>query len=372
MIRRKNISDVAKQVVDKAENGKRKKPAINVANLVPSGVTGIDLICSDNLAGAFHVGRIYNIVGDSSSGKTLLALTILAAIANCKRFDDYELAYDDVEHALNFDLSRMFGDKLNDRLEPPGGYNDDDEPINSNVVEDFFLYIRQLVNERIPFVYVLDSLDALDTKADSKKEDEVLDKHAKGKDSTSSNIGVKARQLSRFFARFKKDIAENKSVLIIISQTRDKMDAGKFQKKTTRSGGKALRFYSQIEMWLSTIKTLKTTINEVKHPIGQRVLVKIEKNKLTGKKHKKFIFDVYYDLGIDDVAACIDWLVENSIWRKKKNTIVASDLNIEASRKKLIEIIEDENLEPKLRRAMAKAWKNIEDQLKLNRKRRFK
>jgi len=72
--------------------------------LIPSGCTVLNLACSDDPTGAFTPGHMVNLIGDSSTGKTFLALTMLADIAHNSLFDDYRLIHDDVEEANEFDM----------------------------------------------------------------------------------------------------------------------------------------------------------------------------------------------------------------------------------------------------------------------------
>ena len=72
--------------------------------LIPSGSIMLNLACSDRWDGAWKPGRIVNIIGDSSSGKTLLALSMFGEMGLREKFDEYRFIYDDAEHALDFDL----------------------------------------------------------------------------------------------------------------------------------------------------------------------------------------------------------------------------------------------------------------------------
>ncbi len=79
--------------------------------LVPSGSTLLNLACSGSTAGAYKVGKIVNIIGDSSAGKSIEGFTLLAECANNPAFDKHELIYDDVESANSFNLEYLFGEK---------------------------------------------------------------------------------------------------------------------------------------------------------------------------------------------------------------------------------------------------------------------
>ena len=105
--------------------------------------------------------------------------------------------------------------------------------------------------------------------------------------------------------------------------------------------------------------------------IGNKVKAKITKNKLTGKV-REVEFPIFYDYGVDDIRSCIEWMVKENFWVKKKLTINAPELNIEGTADKIIKQIEDRGLERKLKRAVGNAWKNVEDTLLLNRKPKYR
>jgi hypothetical protein len=152
--------------------------------------------------------------------------------------------------------------------------------------------------------------------------------------------------------------------VIVISQTRDNLGFG-FTSKT-RSGGRALKFYSSHEMWLS----IKETFKKKKREIGIGANAKISKNKLTGKRRDVDI-PIYYDYGVDDISANIDFLVDEGHWIKEGNTIQAKDLDIVGTKATIIKGIEDQMLEQEVQKIVGTQWKIIEEDLRLGRKRRY-
>jgi hypothetical protein len=102
----------------------------------------------------------------------------------------------------------------------------------------------------------------------------------------------------------------------------------------------------------------------------------VRKNRITGKigKDRSVIFPIYYDHGIDDVGACVDFLVENGHWletKKDSGLFIATELTITASRNKLIHHIEDKNLENSIRHLCGEVWGQIEDEARVERKPRY-
>jgi recombination protein RecA len=122
-----------------------------------------------------------------------------------------------------------------------------------------------------------------------------------------------------------REIKSKEALVIVISQTRDNLGFG-FTTKT-RSGGRALKFYCAHEMWLS----VKEPIKKRKTQIGIHANLKISKNKLTGKR-RNIDIPIYDDYGVDDISANIDFLLEESFWKKEDQTILANNLNLKGTK----------------------------------------
>jgi hypothetical protein len=138
-----------------------------------------------------------------------------------------------------------------------------------------------------------------------------------------------------------------------------------------RAGGKALKFFSSIESWITYIGSIKKVVNNNKFEIGVNTRVKFGKNKYTGKRREPE-FVIFYDYGIDDIGSCIDFLIKNNHWKKKKQTIMANGLGIEGNKQKLIQRIEKKQEQKiKLFQETQKCWNKIEESLKLDRGRKF-
>ncbi len=322
--------------------------------LIPTGATLLNLALSSTPSGGYPIGKVVNLIGDSSSGKTFLALTALAEMANKKVFDDYRLIFDDAEAALEFNIKKLFGKKLDDRLE-----NDEDDC--SDTIQDFYGNVLNAIEDGEPFVYVLDSFDSLT----STEEQDRADGYAKKKEVKGSYKTEKPRMMSEILRVIARKIKKSNGLLIIISQTRDNIGIT-FGSKKTRSGGKALKFYSCHEIWLAVRRHKKKKDLE----IGVDVIAKISKNKLTGKL-RKIEFPIYYEIGVDNITSCINYLIEVKHWKKKGSTITAKEFDVATSTSKLVAHIEKNNLELRLSRITATVWNGIEDELKLNRKSKY-
>lgn len=334
--------------------------------LLPTGSAILNCILADNPFVGYRKGSIVNVVGDSSAGKSLLAFTTFAAIAANPDFDHYRFIYDDVECADSFDIERLFGKKTAKRLEP--AYKDSEgNPLSSDTIQDFHFYVKEAIKQKTPFIYILDSFDALDSDEDEKKIEEAHSAKRKGNVVAGSYGMAKAKASSAILRNIKTDLKKTDSLLIIVSQVRDNVGAVMFGPTKTRSGGKALKHYAWNEIWLHLGKKIKSK----DRVIGVETHIKIGKNRQTGKQ-REGVIPIFYDHGIDDIGSCIDFLItEDFFTAKTKAKIQVPQFEFEGSKAKLIEHIESNNLEHELHAMVGQCWNQIEDSLKLNRKRRF-
>jgi len=335
---------------------------------VPCGSVMFNIRCSGRYDGAFKTGTMNNIIGDSSSGKSIMVLSGLAWVSIMPKFDHYRLIYDDAEFADSFDHNKLFGPKFAKRIEAPAK-EDDGTPKMSTTIENFYDFVNDACDLGIPFIYVLDSFDAIDSDVEIAKELANREhRKAKNLSKIKGTFGAtKQKKASQMFRHICSRLKENDSVLIIISQTRDNLNAMSFVKQY-RSGGKALKFYASIEAWLTYIGPLTQTIDKIKYDIGVDTRAKITKNKFTGQK-SQCDFPIFPSYGIDDVTACIDFLVLVKFWKKSANTISANELKFKGTKKSIISFIEKKKTkrEKILFLATQKCAKRIQKKLALGR-----
>lgn len=363
-------SDLSQQIEESANEGKKSETSRTTAytldDLIPTGSTLLNLALSGYIGGGWKKGTMVNVIGDSSAGKSFVVLTTLAEMHTYSKFDEYELIYDDVENANSFDMEYLFGNSFKDRVIAPN-YDDEEEESYSDMIEDFQLnFIRAL--QEGPCVYCLDSFDALTAEADEKKSMEMLEAREKGKEVKGTYGMAKAKKSSEILRQNVKKLKKTKSLLCIVSQTRDNVDPLSFQKKT-RAGGKALKFYASHELWLTNGGAIKSK----DRIIGVKCKVKISKNKLTGKI-REVSFPIFYDYGIDDIGSCVDFLIKEKHWKKSASgsKITTNELLIDpCTRASVIKQIESKGLEKKLSEIVGAVWHDIEDSLKLNRKSKY-
>lgn len=360
---------MAKLVKRKKEQDKppEEKPIIETVDpdhLIPTGATLLNCACSDTPFGGYKKGKLVNLIGDSSSGKTLLGLTTFAEMSLYEKFDDYRFIFDDVEAALEFNLDYLFGAPISDRIETR---------IVSSTIESFHTNIMKAIKEGRPFVYVLDSFDALTSEAEQKRADasaKEKKRKMKGEEEEEEKISKggykteKAKLAGEILRTTCRDLKNIEALLIIISQTRDDITS-KFKRKT-RTGGWALKFFSCHEMWLAIIKAYKKKERE----IGIDTRARVSKNKITGKV-RNVSFPIFYDYGVDDIRANVEFLIEEEIWKQEKQTITAVGFNIKGTIETVCKKIEEKRLEKELQTIVGHTWQAIEEEVKLGRKKKY-
>ena len=325
---------------------RRKREAERrIPKTISTGSTLLNLALSDDPYGGFAIGTIANIIGDQSAGKSFLLWTMFAEVTYASEFDGYKLLYDEPEQALAFDLGKLFGTKVGERVE---------REFTSDTIEDFHDNVMEQFKQDSPFIYGEDSLDALTSEAELKRD--IRD---------GSYKMEKAKIIGEILRKIVGKISKSNSLLVVISQTRDNIGIT-FGSKKTRSGGKALHFYCTHELWLA----IKSHIKRKERDVGVNVIVKVGKNKLTGKL-RTIEIPILYDYGIDNVTSCINWLIEEKHWKLCKRTIETGTEFIDATMEKLIIHIEENNLESRLIEIVAKKWREIEDSIATNRRGKY-
>lgn len=362
------IQKVSKQIETKTFKINSRK-SFDVYYKIPTPSTLLNCACSGYPDFAFLEGSIVNIIGDSWSGKSFLSLLIFAELNLLEEFNHYKFIYDDAEYANQFNMEYLFGPETAERIIPPAvGIRDEDKseyPIYSDTVEDFWCNIRDHLDEEEPFIYVLDSFDALDTDPDREKVEEMREARKRGTKPKGTYGMAKAKSASSLLRNIDDKLSKTQSLLIVVSQTRDNLDPLSF-KKSTRSGGRALKFYCSHEIWLAAGKKHKSK----ERIIGNDVTVKVEKAKITGKV-REAKFTIFNDLGVDDIRSCIEFLTHFGEWKKTKQTINATHFNIKGNMATIIKAIEKRNLEPKLKKLTGRLWNKLEEEIKLKRKRKY-
>lgn len=251
-----------------------------------SGCCLLDMV----LGGGWPLGRFSNIVGDFSTGKSLLAIEACANFA--RQYPKGRIVYIETEAAFDVEYAQSLGLPTS-RVEFP---NEDEarEPITT--VEQLFDELTKITEEaKAETLVIVDSLDAISDQSEMERE---IDKGSFGQE--------KAKKLGQIFRRLVQALKKKRVHLLIVSQVRDAIGV-MYGKKTRRSGGKALDFYASQVVWLSNVGKISKTKSKVERIIGVRIKAKAEKNKI-GTPFRDCEFPIYFHFGIDDVEAGWDWM----------------------------------------------------------------
>ncbi len=255
-------------------------------------VVDIDVIPTGNIlidralgVGGVPRGRIVEVYGPESSGKTTLTLTIIAQAQKRGGL----AAFVDVEHALDPQYARRLGVDLDDLLvsQPSSG-------------EEALRIVETLVRSNALDVIVLDSVAALVTKQEL--EGEIGD----------STVGAQARLMSAALRKLTSLISKARTCCIFTNQIREKIGV-MFGNPETTPGGRALKFYSSVRMDIRRIGAIKQTDGVV---TGNRTRVKVVKNKVA-PPFTEAEFDIMYNEGISATGSLLDLALEKQIVEKR-------------------------------------------------------
>lgn len=359
----------AKKVREALEAPDDRKPIPDDAWL-STGITPLNLAISHHRDRGIPKGKYVYFVGASESGKTIIGIQLFAEAERNPNFKDYRLVYDGSENGLQLDVAKFFNKRVADRIEPPKGTRDD--PRFSRTTREFYYNLYDCLEDGRPFIYFLDSMDGLDTEEDLDKFKEEKTAFEKGKDAGGSYGVSQAKTNSRNIKRMVSRLEETGSILIVVSQTRDKINAHQFEKKDTRAGGKALRFFSHVELWTRVGAKVKAKYNKTRERVvGSEIVIDVEKNRINGF-HGRVSTVFYRQSGFDDVGACVSLLIDEGFWPKSESGVVnAVGLGLKGTKEKLIRKIMDQNEEPELRLACERVWLEIEEKCRVPRKHQY-
>ncbi|MBN9294223.1 MAG: recombinase RecA [Flavobacteriia bacterium] len=294
---------------------------IEEMEVIPSGSLTLDLALG---VGGYPKGRIIEIYGPESSGKTTLAIH---AIAECQKQGGIA-AIIDAEHAFDQFYAQKLGVNIKDLLisQPDNG-------------EQALEIADNIIRSGAVDLVIVDSVAALTPKAEI--EGEMGD----------SQMGLQARLMSKALRKLTGSISKAKCTCIFINQLRDKIGV-MFGNPETTTGGNALKFYSSIRIDIRRASQIK----EGEDVIGNNIKVKVVKNKVA-PPFKKAEFDIMYGEGISKVGEIIDLAVELNIVKKSGSWFSYGETKLGQGRDAVKQLIADN------RELMAELEQKIKDAL---------
>jgi RecA/RadA recombinase len=328
------------------KNGLIKRDNTTNIEFVPSGSTTLNLALSGRANVAYPIGRVINVVGDYSSGKTLLACELVNAIyyiLHKKQGKKVRIVYDEPETAFDIDLALNFNMPLahiiglREQLIDKAVLREDFELLEwtaeqlkvklnkkhnseqmgralikalpgkffepSRTIEQLFNRVkaeaRRADDDNYDVIlYVIDSLDMVGDQRE-------IDKIEKDGIEKQDYQGRKGLVLSQLFRNLSQDIKHSNIIFYVVSQIRHNIGAMGAQKKFKRSGGKALDHSASQVVWLHEVGQLKTKSGGL--TTGIQVKAIVDKNKV-GNRYRTAEFQILHGYGIDDMGSLIDWL----------------------------------------------------------------
>lgn len=290
--------------------------------VIPTGSLALNAALG---VGGYPKGRIIEIYGPESSGKTTLAIH---AIAEAQKAGGIA-AFIDAEHAFDRFYAKKLGVNVDDLLisQPDNG-------------EQALEIADQLIRSSAIDIIVIDSVAALTPKAEIEG------------DMGDNKVGLQARLMSQALRKLTSTISKTKTTCIFINQLREKIGI-MFGNPETTTGGNALKFYASVRLDIRRVTTLK----DGDTPIGNQVRVKIVKNKVA-PPFRKAEFEITFGEGISHVGEIVDLGVELGIIKKSGSWFSYGETRLGQGRDAVKKIIKDNpELSEEIEQLIAEALK---------------
>jgi recombination protein RecA len=283
---------------------------------------------------------MFNIMGDKSTGKTLLMIEACAQFLRHHK-NAARVIYAEAEAAFDQSYAEALGLPV-DRIEFLG------EEQQVRTVEDLETALKRTVDESkgVPTLFVVDSYDALSDDAELARE--IGDKATYGT--------AKAKFSSTMFRKLIKQLQDKNITLGIVSQIRQNIGVS-YGSTYVRSGGKALDFYATHIVYLQKLKSLKKTREGIDRVYGVTVRAKVEKNKIS-MPYREAEFPILFGYGVENLISMVDWLVTN----KRHARVFASEKEAAALLRKLDKLtdVEYKAEEKRIVKVFKEEWKEVE------------
>ena len=303
--------------------------AAEKVDVIPTGSINLDMALG---VGGFPRGRIIEIYGPESSGKTTLAIH---AIAECQKQGGIA-AFIDAEHAFDSFYAKKLGVDIANLLvsQPDNG-------------EQALEIADNLIRSGAIDIIVVDSVAALTPKAEIDGE------------MGDSKVGLQARLMSQAMRKLTSTISKTNCCCIFINQLREKIGV-LFGNPETTTGGNALKFYASVRIDIRRIQAIKDGDQNV----GNRVKVKVVKNKVA-PPFRTCEFDLMFGEGISKLGEIIDLGVEQNIIKKSGSWFSYGETKLAQGREALKQVLRDnpdlcDELEGKIRAALTEKAEQLE------------
>lgn len=300
--------------------------------VIPTGSMNLDIALG---LGGLPRGRIVEVYGAESSGKTTIALH---TIAEAQKMGG-TVAFIDAEHALDPVYAKNLGVNIDELLisQPDNG-------------EQALEIADMLVRSNAIDVIVIDSVAALVPKAEI--EGEMGDQQ----------MGLQARLMSKALRKLTGNLSKSRTMMLFINQIRDKIGGFGFGPQTTTTGGRALKFYASVRMEVKRVGSIKQGDDVV----GNETVVKITKNKIA-PPFKEAAFEIMYGKGISKVGEILDLAIAQDIISKSGSWFSFEDARIGQGRENVKQKLSEdkellERVEAKLKKSEINTSGKISDE----------
>ena len=280
---------------------------------IRTGIHAVDLIIGNGIP----QGRILEIYGSESAGKSLLAWHIAKAFQKAGGI----VILFDVEATSAKDFASKAGVDINSVIEPS-------RPVRTvEQVKDSMLAFCEEIREAdssIPILCIWDSIAATSAAGEWQDGDPDTNK-------TKANVGQRAKAMSEFFRHWTRWLSDNDITLVCVNQIREKIGV-MFGKKTESPGGKAMKFHASVRIELTRGKRIPRLIDKVESIVGVECHATIEKNKMA-PPFRKALLRIFWDRGFDEIDGMDELLIDMHRAKPGKgNTILIKEKHIEISK----------------------------------------